>query len=214
MTAASIPSTDWIRPLAQPYLRGYRARAASPADGLRGWCFLAPPRAGRTARTAHAGGALRNARTNAAPQIGFFVGYLTDAAAFSFLPCSAPECTVFAFVQPRNSAAHRRLIQADDALVRRTFTYIRWLTHRPPRFQFFERELPALIRHRPLNDFPAQRHEHFSRNFFIETLAWLVRSGLVRKLAEESKATRAATVSKRNARSKPAIGKKKSRRAA
>lgn len=183
MTTASIPSTDWIGPLAQPYLRGYRARAASPADGLRGWWFLVPGQAARAARIA---GAKPSARNKLSPQIGFFVGYLADSAAFSFLPCSAPECAVFAFVRPRHSAAHRRLISAEGALVRRTFTYIRWLTHRPPRFQFFERELPALIRHRPLSDFPAQRHEHFARNFFIETLAWLVRSGLVRKLAEEA----------------------------
>jgi hypothetical protein len=32
---------------------------------------------------------------------------------------------------------------------------------------------------------PREKFEHFSRNFFIETLAWLVRSGLVRKLLSE-----------------------------
>jgi hypothetical protein len=177
-------STAWIRPLAQPYLRGYRARAASPGEGLRGWWFLA--HAPRTARTVRAASAKSIAGGKTAPHIGFFVGYLIDSAEFAFLPCSAPECTVFAFVQPARGAAHRRLVQAEGALVRRTFTYIRWLTHRPPRFRFFERELPALIRHRPLSDFPAERHEHFARNFFIETLAWLVRSGLVRKLSEEA----------------------------
>jgi hypothetical protein len=184
MIAPTIPSTDWIRPLAQPYLHGYRARAAFPDEGLRGWWFLAP--APRAARAVRAASAKSIAGDKAAPRIGFFVGYLIDSAEFAFLPCAAPECAVFAFVQPARSAVHRRLIQCDDALVRRTFTYIRWLTHRPPRFQFFERELPALIRHRPLSDFPAERHEHFSRNFFIETLAWLVRSGLVRKLSEEA----------------------------
>jgi hypothetical protein len=204
--------TAWIRALAQPYLHGYRALAASPGEGLRGWWFLAPgPRAARTGR-AKAG--KRNPRANTAPQIGFFVGYLTDSTAFAFLPCNAPECGIFAFVQPATSAAHRGLVRAEGALVRRTFTYIRWLTHRPPRFQFFERELPALIRHRPLNDFPAERHEHFSRNFFIETLAWLVRSGLVRKLAEETGTTSAAKGSKRNVRRTSAKGKKKSRHAA
>ena len=202
MTASTIPSTAWIRALAQPYLRGYRARAASPAEGLSGWWFLAP---------APASPRVRGAKAAHAPRIGFFVGYITDSARFAFLPCSAPECSVFAFIEPRNSAAHRRLIQAEDALLRRTFTYIRWLTHRPPRFQFFERELPALVRHRPLADFPAGRDEHFARNFFIETLAWLVRSGLVRKLADESKTPRANPVSKRNLRRKPAEGKKRSR---
>lgn len=186
-------SVTWVRELARPYLRGYRPRAAAPADGLRGWRFVAPT---------------RSARTRHAAEIGFFVGYITDSAPFSYLPCDAPACAVFAFVEPRSSAMHRRLVVAEDALVRRTFTYIRWLTHRPPRFQFFERELAALIRHRSLAESPREKHDHFSRNFFIETLAWLVRSGLVRKLAEEAAAR---GVSKLPTRKKPAKGKKKSR---
>lgn len=201
MTTLETTSWQWIRALAQPYLRGYRARAAAPEDGVQGWWFLAPARPARR----HSGSA------SAAPRIGFFAGYLTDPARFAFLPCRAPECSVFAFVQPRHSAAHRRLVSAQEALLRRTFTYIRWLTHRPPRFQFFEHELPALIRHRPLSDFPAGRHEHFARNFFIETLAWLVRSGLVRKLAEEAQPSRARTVSKRTRTARPAKGKRNSR---
>lgn len=199
MTISEISSTDWIRALAQPYLRGYRARAASPAEGLRGWWFFAP-----TPLAACAGG------TRAAQRMGFFVGYLTDSARFAFLPCRAPECSVFAFVEPRHCSAHRRLVAAEGALLRRTFTYIRWLTHRPPRFQFFEHELPALVRHRALADFPSGRHEHFARNFFIETLAWLVRSGLVRKLAETAKSS--PVVSKRSAGGHAAGGKKKARR--
>ncbi|MGH9792066.1 MAG: hypothetical protein ACRD5W_12725, partial [Candidatus Acidiferrales bacterium] len=33
---------------------------------------------------------------------------------------------------------------------------------------------------------PPEKYQHYSRNFFIETLAWLVRSGLVRRLAAEA----------------------------
>lgn len=33
---------------------------------------------------------------------------------------------------------------------------------------------------------PAEKHQHLSQNFFIETLAWLVRSGLVRKLKDKA----------------------------
>jgi hypothetical protein len=190
-------SVEWIRALAQPYLRGYRPRAVASA-GLRGYWFSARSRS----------------RAKPATEIGFFVGYLTDSAVFAFLPCGAPECAVFAFVEPRNSAAHRRLVAAENALVRRTFTYIRWLTHRPPRFQFSASQLPALIRHRPLREWPVEKHEHLSRNFFIETLAWLVRSGLVRKLAEEAAASRKTPVSKRNQRKKGTVGKKKSRHTA
>lgn len=204
MTDTAISSTTWIREVAQPYLRGYRATAAS--DGLRGYWFLAPTR-GRLRRGARA------SRDGARPaaEIGFFVGYLTDSAAWSFLPCAAPECAVFAFVRPTASAAHRDLVAAEGALVRRTFTYIRWLTHRPPRFQFFDGELPALIRHRPLADWPRERHQHFARNFFIETLAWLVRSGLVRKLTEAAQA--APRVPKRN-QAQPRAARKRNMRGA
>jgi hypothetical protein len=37
-----------------------------------------------------------------------------------------------------------------------------------------------------MRDWPRGKYEHFSRNFFIESLAWLVRSGLVRKLPVEA----------------------------
>jgi len=193
MTALETASIAWTRALAQPYLRGYRATAAA-ASGLRGYWFVAP--------------AARQSGPRA-PQIGFYVGYLTESSAWAFLPSEAPECAVFAFVRPLRSAAHRRLIARKEALVRRTFEYIRWLTHRPPRFQFFADQLPALVRHRSMREWPSEKYEHFSRNFFIETLAWLVRSGLVRKLAEEARAVR---VSKRNSPAKPAKGKKKLRK--
>jgi hypothetical protein len=30
-----------------------------------------------------------------------------------------------------------------------------------------------------MREWPPEKYQHFSGNFFIETLAWLVRSGLV-----------------------------------
>jgi len=180
-------SIAWVRELARPYLRGYRTRAVH-AHGLRGYEFIC---VSSTARK---------------KQAGFFVGYLLDAAAWPFLAPEPPECLVFAFVRPTSSALHKRLVSHKDALVRRTFEYIRWLTHRPPRFQFFESELPALVRHRSMNAWPREKHEHYSRNFLVETLAWLVRSGLVRKLAEEAArpAQRRATRRAKTARSRAA----------
>ncbi len=160
----------WIRPLAVPYLRGFRARAQRRGS-LRGYWFEAP-----RAR----GGARR----------GFFVGYLIAADDFGFLDPQPPECLVFAYVAPAGSTLHRRLVRAPQSLLRKTFAYIRCLTHRPPRFAFFEEHLPALIRHRSMRDWPEEKNEHFSRNFFIETCAWLVRSGLVRKLLAETSAAR------------------------
>jgi hypothetical protein len=93
---------------------------------------------------------------------------------------------VFAFIEPVSSALYRRLVTAEGSLLRRTAEYIGWLTHRPPRFALFEDRESVLIRHFSMRDWPLQKRHHFSRNFLIETLAWLVRSGLVRKLISES----------------------------
>jgi hypothetical protein len=42
----------------------------------------------------------------------------------------------------------------------------------------------VLIRHFSMREWPPENFQNFSRNFFIATLAWLVRSGLVRKLCD------------------------------
>jgi hypothetical protein len=157
-------TTGWIRELAEPYLRGYRPRLQS-AGALRGYWFVCRGSGQR-------GG-----------ERGFFVGYLVDCEGWDSLQPLPPEALVFAFVRPVKGSAHGRLVADSDALVRKTYEYIRWLTHRPPRFAFFESELPALVRHISMRHWPVEKYKHFSRNFFIETLAWLVRSALVRKLA-------------------------------
>jgi hypothetical protein len=50
----------------------------------------------------------------------------------------------------------------------------------------FENRGSVLIRHFSMRGWPPEKYQHYSGNFFIETLAWLVRSGLVRKLISES----------------------------
>lgn len=110
---------------------------------------------------------------------------MDDAAEYSFLHPMLPECLVFARISPASGALHERLVRQPDSLVRKIFEYIRWLTHRPPRFVFHEAEATAMARHASMAAWPPAKREHLSRNFFIETLAWLVRSGLVRKLKEE-----------------------------
>jgi hypothetical protein len=170
-------STRWIRDLAKPYLRGFKPVAES-GGALDGWWFLrATP--GSTSRPAGLSAAPRR------PAVGFFVGYLNNESGFEYLAPAPPECLVFASVHPVGGPLYRRLVAEAGAPLRETFTYIRWLTHRPPRFQFFERELVAMVRHNSMRGWAPDRREHLSRNFFIETLAWLVRSGLVRRLAAE-----------------------------
>jgi hypothetical protein len=180
----------WVRDLAKPYLRGYRPVAARE-NSLRGFWFLHPQ-------------ALRARKSSfSTPTIGFFVGYLVDemdvknekkaedkkdeknAQNFAFLKPVPPECLVFAFILPVGKELHRRLVADPDSLVRKTATYIRWLTHRPPHFVFLDNESIALVRHQSMREWPREKYQHFSRNFFIETLAWLVRSALVRRLLAE-----------------------------
>ena len=173
--ASGIGSFAWIRLLARPYLKGYRA-VAERRGSLQGYWFLRsagrPPHLTKSAKT----------------QTGFFVGYLLGAQGFEYLSPQPPECLVFAFVAPLGGAAHRRMVRAPGSLLHKTFEYIRWLTHRPPRFVFHEAQLAAMTRHASMRDWPAEKWQHFSRNFFIETLCWLVRSGLVRSFAKEPRA--------------------------
>ncbi|MGB6821481.1 MAG: hypothetical protein WBE21_05350 [Candidatus Acidiferrales bacterium] len=175
---ASNESVAWIRTLAAPYLKGYKPVAAN-GGSLRGYWFLASSRAG-----ARKGSTLAGKSPVRGQATGFFVGYLTSGDGYSFFSPEPPECLVFAWITPVDGALHRRLVQQPGSLVRKTFEYIRWLTHRPPRFVFHEKELPAMARHGSMRVWPPEKHQHLSQNFFIETLAWLVRSGLVRKLKE------------------------------
>jgi hypothetical protein len=165
--ASNFPLNPWIRTLAAPYLRGYRA-VRETRGALRGYRFFAPGASGTRARR------------------GFFVGYLVDPAGHQFLRPQPPECIVFAFIEPVSSASYRRLVTEEGSLLRRTAEYIGWLTHRPPRFALFEGRDAVLIRNFSMRGWPPEKHQHYSGNFFIETLAWLVRSGLVRKLISES----------------------------
>ncbi len=172
-TPSSSISIGWICPLVEPYLRGYRA-VAERRGSLRGYWFLHPDASCRTP-----------GERGISRAVGFFVGYLVSAKDYGFLSPEIPECLVFAFVRPVGGPLHRRLVRRPQSLLRRTFEYVRWLTHRPPRFAFHDGELPVMVRHLSMRDWPRAKYEHFSRNFFIEALAWLVRSGLVRKLLAE-----------------------------
>jgi hypothetical protein len=177
---ASEFSCDWIPSLAEPYLRGYTPQFQN-GRGLLGYRFLvqdSAPVPGRPAKKT------RQASSEA-PSAGFFIGYLLGLRGLPFLKATPPEFLVFCFIEPVGGRFHRRLVSEPESLVRRTAEYIRWLTHRPPRFELFTAEHAALIRHVPMQEWPAERTEHYARNFVIETLAWLVRSALVRRLAAE-----------------------------
>ena len=172
-------SIAWIRPLARPYLRGYRA-LAQRRGSLHGYWFL-PPLASRGGIRKRTPVGARGSRAS----LGFFVGYLVRADDFAFLSPKPPECLVFAFVRPIGGPLHRRLVRRPESLLRRTFEYVRWLTHRPPRFALYDDQLPTMVRRVSMRGWPRRKYGHFSRNFFIETLAWLVRSALVRRLLAE-----------------------------
>jgi hypothetical protein len=124
-------------------------------------------------------------RGKARQNTGFFVGYVVEPGGFEFLNVDPPECIVFAFIRSPSSTLYRDLVTPEDSLLRKTAEYIGWLTHRPPRFAFFEDREVVLVRHFSMRVWPPAKHAHYSRNFFIETLAWLVRSGLVTKLRRE-----------------------------
>jgi hypothetical protein len=163
-----IRAVAWIRDLARPYLQGFDP-ALEAAGPLRGYRFSRSLGGGKRA---HA---------------GFFAGFLVDSHGFEFFEPAPPECVLFAFVDPPGSAPHERLVARSESLFRSTHEYISWLTHHPPRFQFSKSAPAGLVRHLPVSCWPEGRRAHYARNFLIEGLAWLVRSGLVRRLAVESR---------------------------
>jgi hypothetical protein len=168
-------SLDWIPPLAEPYLRGYQPQLEN-GNSLLGYRFLA-----------HSSALSPRSRKRTASQkhsAGFFIGYLLHKRA-PFPKAAPPEFCVFCFIEPLGGPFHRRLVGEPESLMRRTAEYIRWLTHHPPRFELFTEAHAALVRHIPTLTWPADRTEHYARNFTIETLAWLVRSALVRRLPNE-----------------------------
>ncbi len=156
----------WIAQLAEPYLRGYGPREVNEA-GLAGCWF-------------DAGGTTRGEG-----ECGFFAGFLKDPKRYPYLQAHTPACLVFVWFREPGGELHKRLVAVQGSLLRKTHEYIRWLTHRPPRFALFENEFVTLVRQQPLRDWPPDKYAHYARNFFIETLAWLVRSGLVKKLNDD-----------------------------
>lgn len=158
-------SIQWIRDLARPYLKGFDPQRETK-HSLRGYRF---------SRAAARQGS-----------IGFFAGFLVSSEGYSYLDPKLPECLLFAFVDPPAGALHERLVLRPKSIFRSTHQYIAWLTHHPPRFQFSQEGRAALVRHLPMACWPEGRRTHYARNFLIEGLAWLVRSGLVRALNSEN----------------------------
>ena len=180
-------SLGWVPSFAEPYLRGYAPHREGGAS-LAGYRFLAPGfRLARPARPKHGGVSTPVARVfrRSVPSAGFFVGYLLRPGVVPFLHLAPPECVVFCFIEPAGGPLHRRLVCAPGSLLRRTAEYIGWLTHRPPHFEFFPEEAVVLLRRTSMQGWPREKVEHLSRNFFTETLAWMVRSALVRRLSSE-----------------------------
>jgi hypothetical protein len=162
-----IRAVAWIRDLARPYLKGYEPALESKGP-LRGYRFSRALGRGKKARA------------------GFFAGFLLTPRGFESFEPAPPECVLFAFVDPPGSALHERLVAHSGSLLRSTHEYISWLTHHPPRFQFSATAPAGLVRHLPVSCWPEGRRAHYANNFLIEGLAWLVRSGLVRRLAAEA----------------------------
>ncbi len=163
-----------------PYLRGYRA-VPEPGKELNGWWFSA----GRAKQPVPRGTGSSPLAGVSRAMVGFFAGYLLSEERCYFLAPRVPECLIFATIQPVGGPEHNRLVVEPNSLLRRTFEYIRWLTHRPPRFALYVDEPVTLVRHTSMREWPRPKYRHYSRNFFIETFAWLVRSGLVGKLVEK-----------------------------
>ncbi len=149
----------WLEELAGGYLREYAVITAERRGGL--WGFT-----------------LQGKKTRQGA--GFFVGFLTSKrTGLSLYP---PECGVVAYVRPARSKLHQELVREPGSVFRRSYELLTKYTNRRPRFEFRENDWVALLRHQPLAAFPPDEEEKYARNFFMETLALLARSGLPAKL--------------------------------
>ncbi len=151
--APTVLRPPWLRELAAGYLTVFPNVSAERRRGLRGFSFF--ERRGRE-------------------RAGIFVGFLTGPS---------PECAVFAFVEPARGGLHEQLVRRPKSLVRETYGFVTKYTARPPRFALHDESAAALVRSVSLAAFPAQGRKKHARNFFMETLAILQRSGLPEKLA-------------------------------
>lgn len=70
------------------------------------------------------------------------------------------------------------MVRQQGSPLRRSHELITKYTARRPRFEFHEQHAFALIRHVPLSEFPRRQRAKCARNFFMETLALLVRTRL------------------------------------
>jgi len=151
---------DWLGELASGYLLGFPPSRLERRPGLWGHVFE---------------------QTQGRTRSGFFVGFLTRGASRGSrwgLDSDPPECLVFAFIRPLGSRRHAQLVAAEGSPFRQAFARVTKYTARRPRFEFREQHLAAIARHIPLANFPHRQREKYARNFFTETLALLVRSGL------------------------------------
>ncbi|MDA2913183.1 hypothetical protein MYX77_04350 [Acidobacteriia bacterium AH_259_A11_L15] len=157
---------DWLEELAAGYLLQFRV-VPERRRALWGYSFT---RAGGKGRA------------------GIFVGFLTrepNWARGPFAPAfNPPECVVFAFVEPAEGRLHQRWVRAPGSLFRSSYELLTKYTARPPRWEFREAQGPALVRRVALAEFPPRERAKYARNFFMETLAILVRSGLPERLAQ------------------------------
>jgi len=157
-------SCPWLPELAEGYLRRFENVKLVRSHGLWGYTLES-----------------RGARG----QYGIFIGYLlpTGRKARATLQLVLPECAVFAYVRRPQTLLHRKLVREPASPFRRAYELLTKYTNRRPRFEFHEKDWRVLMRHVPLAAFPAGEEEKFARNFFMETLALVVRSGLPEKLA-------------------------------
>ena len=170
MTASPV-SCPWLPELAGGYLRRFEKVKSLRARGLWGYTLESRGARGR---------------------FGIFVGfYLATGGPRGASPRRGlPECAVFAYARRPRTLLHRKLVRQPGSPFRRACELLTKYTNRRPRFEFHEQDWRALVRHVPLAAFPASEEEKYARNFFMETLALLVRSGLPEKLATERVSSR------------------------
>lgn len=118
------------------------------------------------------------------PEVGVFAGLLLDPAPFpSFTRVHAPEAIVLAYVKPVKSAVRKTLVDADESVFRTAHGTLLPIASPEP-FEFFEKDVFALVRRRRLPEGAASLMDRRLLEFCRGSLALLGQAGLLDALRQ------------------------------
>ncbi len=122
---------------------------------------------------------LRRSGGSRKPEVGVFAGLLLDAKDHPhFTRVQAPEAIVMAYVKPPKGPVRKMLVDAEESVFRTAHQTLLPIASPEP-FEFFEKEIGALVRRRRLPDGADSLMDRRLLEFCRGSLALLGQAGLL-----------------------------------